>query len=319
MGHSSSIDDILVNASLPPERRALSPVAPEAKFSEPFQAENDDYESPEPIAAKVDNNVVDILAVKPKFEEKSAFEAQKEQKEVADAPKKEEFENIFDDYGNEQAKPISKTYTEDEVNERINKAVRERLERLERNNPVIQPNQQQNNPVLQPESNNPEDWQKQFEEMTIKAVEKREQQQIAQRQMQQEQKAQREFEEKFHAGMGKFGDFREVVGAQPFTDAMTIATRAMKDPAAFLYAAAKRHAPEIQRISTITDPYTQMVEIGRLEERMRKTQSGTKAPRPMRATREDTTVEEPVRRTPTIEDLMQQADKSRMARMRTRR
>jgi hypothetical protein len=100
---------------------------------------------------------------------------------------------------------------------------------------------------------------------------------------------------------------------------MTIATRAMSDPAAFLYAAAKRHPTELQRISNISDPYVQMVEVGRLEERMRKNKPVSKAPRPLTQTREDATVEHKEAKEPSIEELMAQADNRRMAKMKARR
>ena len=260
-----------------------------------------------------DSNVVDISTAKPILDEKTS-------KDVINIPEKDNLHTDFDDYGNEKPKSVPKSYTEEEVNARINEAVRERLARLERNNPG-----QLQQPVIQPsaqptyDANNPEDWQKQLEDFTFKAIEKREQQQVAQRQQAQEQQAQREFEDRFHNGMSKFGDFQSVVGSQPITNAMTIATRAMKDPASFLYAASKRHAPELQRISQISDPYTQMVEIGRLEERMKKMQGGTTAPRPIRPFREDVTIEEPEQRAPSIDDMIAFAENDRLSKMRGRR
>ena len=63
---------------------------------------------------------------------------------------------------------------------------------------------------------------------------------------------------------------------------MVIATRGMQDPAAFIYAAAKTQAPELERISRIQDPISQVVELGRLEERMRKSRASvSQAPRPI--------------------------------------
>jgi hypothetical protein len=111
----------------------------------------------------------------------------------------------------------------------------------------------------------------------------------------------------------------DVVGTQPITDAMTLATRAMKDPAAFLYAASKRHGAELQRISQL-EPYAQMVEIGKLEERMKKGSSTTKAPRPLDRTSEDATSpykSEP--KEPTIEDLIKQSEERKLTKMRNKR
>ena len=288
---TSSIDDVLATAHLPSDD------------SEPEVSETPDSPEPKPEISEPENTPEDAP------------------EEKQDEP---EEDKEYDDYGNEQPKQESKTYTEDEVNERINKAVRERLARLEKNQPQAQqqPTQQQQQQAadagFQYDENSNQDWQqqlKQFIRQTNEEVQRETQQQQLQ---QQEQQAQAEFEGKFHQGMGKFRDFREVVGAQPITDAMTVATRSMKDPAAFMYAASKNHASELQRISQL-DPYAQMVEVGRLEERMRKARTTSKAPRPLSQTREDSTVREPSQKTPSIEDLMQQADARKLKNMRSRR
>lgn len=158
------------------------------------------------------------------------------------------------------------------------------------------------------------DWQQQlasFVKQTVNTMQS-EQNQAVQRQK--EVKIQQEFEAKFHDGMSKFGDFYEVVGKQPITDAMTIATRALKDPAAFLYAASKRNPQELTRIAALQDPYSQMVEMGRLEERMRKTSTATKAPRPLSRTNGDTAIEHKTApKAPTIEQLIARADAKKLA------
>lgn len=290
---TSSIDDVLATAHLPPESQEPELVSEDTKTELVSEDTKSDYEvEPEPEA------------------------------EPEEAP---EPEGETDDYGNETPKQESKTYTEDEVNERINKAVRERLARLEKNQPNAnqQPTQQQQQQAAEagfeynPDSN--QDWQqqlKQFIRQTNEEVQREQQQKAVNKR---EQQAQAEFEDKFHRGMSKFQDFREVVGAQPITDAMTVATRAMKDPAAFLYAASKRHASELEKISRNPDPYTQMVEMGRLEERMRKAKATSKAPRPLGNTKEDSTVKEPENKQPTIEDLIAANDARRLKNMRNRR
>lgn len=240
-------------------------------------------------------------------------------------PKPAEPKGDTDDYGNETPKQESKTYTEDEVNERINKAVRERLARLKDNQPAPnqQPTQQQQQQAadagFQYDENSNQDWQQQLKQFIRQTNEEVQRETYQQQQTQREQQAQAEFEEKFHNGMSKFQDFREVVGAQPISDAMTVATRAMKDPAAFLYAASKRHGDELKRIASVQDPYTQMVEMGRLEERMRKQKATSSAPRPLGNTREDSTIKEPENKQPTIEDLIMANDARRLKNMRNRR
>lgn len=238
-------------------------------------------------------------------------EEPREQESVDDAE--------FDDYGNEKAKP--KTYTEDEVNERINKAVRERLARANRadNAPPTQSSQQQASGFeYNPES--ADNWQQQLESFVEQTVGRMSQKQAQQQQQHREQQAQAEFEDKFQRDMGKFNDFRDVVGAQPITDSMTIALRAMKDPASFIYAASKRNPQELQRISTIQDPVQQMVEMGRLEERMRKNAPSTKAPRPLSRTAEDAGMPRGEKKSSekSIEDMIAESDKRKLAARRQR-
>lgn len=230
--------------------------------------------------------------------------------EVNDTKEQEESKqkNEHDEYGNEK-NPV-KTYTEEEVNERINKAVRERLARAEKNNQPQQPTQQ---PQQKFEYNENSDvgWEQQLEQFVEKTVSNMTVKQHQRQQQQREQAAQAEFEQRFHDGMSKFNDFVDVVGSKPITDAMTVATRAMKDPAAFLYAASKRESKELERISQIPDAYAQMVEMGKLEERMRKNKTPTQAPRPLSKTQEDIGLPENKKRGETIEDLIAESDAKR--------
>ena len=122
---------------------------------------------------------------------------------------------------------------------------------------------------------------------------------------------QQEFETNFKAGLQKFHDFSDVISSLPFeiSNPMTLATRAMSDPAAFLYAAAKRQPAELERISKLRDPYAQMTEMGKLEERMRKNKPTTNAPRPLGKTLEDSPSPDiKKKKEPTIEDMIRAAD-----------
>lgn len=271
---------------------------------------------------------VDALDDEPAFEPAKEMDDQEPQQEIEieeaaeDELPEPEKETAVDEYGNPA--PESKTYTEEEVNERINKAIRDRLARLERNNqqPQQQPQQTAASQAAAGFEYNPDsaqDWQQQLESFVEQTVSKMTGRQQQQQQQQREQQAQAEFEIKFHQGMGKFQDFTDVVGQQPITDAMTIATRAMKDPASFLYAAAKRHASELQRISQLPDQYAQMVEMGKLEERMRKNKEATKAPRPLASTKEDTTLKPVVKKDDGIDALIAQSDAKRRAQLVARR
>jgi hypothetical protein len=86
-----------------------------------------------------------------------------------------------------------------------------------------------------------------------------------------------------------------------------------------MYAAVNRSPEEIKRIANIADPYAQMVEMGKLEERMRKTKSTTKAPRPLSRTREDSSIAHKSDREPSIEDLIAQSDRKRTNLMKMNR
>lgn len=306
---SSSIDDVLATAHLPPEQRKQHPTSPE-------QTSSDDYKA-------VDQKDTNVVPIKTEVEKPVEVAKEEKEKPVVEKPKveneqKTKTQERYDDYGNEKHDSASKTYTEEEVNERINKTVRERLERLERSKAIPQPQapipqQLEQQAAFNYDPNSQQDWQMQLEQFVRQTNEKINRETVQKTQQAQEQRAHQEFEAKFHQGMSKFHDFVDVVSTQPFSDAMTMATRGMKDPASFVYAAAKRHGTEIQRISQINDPYVQMVEIGKLEERMRKTQAATNAPKPVRTMKEDSTVDEPETKTKSIEDLMREADARKLA------
>ncbi len=228
----------------------------------------------------------------------------------------------YDEYGNEKPKP--RMYTEEEHKEILNRAIRERLERFDRNNPGAgQATQQQIQQQTKGFEYNPDSEQtlpqqlESFIEQTVtKMTSKRDEQARAAK----EQEIQTEFEGKLVSGMQRFGDFRQVVGQYEITNPMTLATRAMADPAAFLYAAAKRHPQELERIAKLHDPYAQMTEMGKLEERMRRNKPTTKAPRPMGRTQDDGGMPAPKKKKQddSIEDLIAKADAKKLQRMKGR-
>lgn len=166
---------------------------------------------------------------------------------------------------------------------------------------------------------NPEnegDWQQQLTQMIENTVSNMSVKQQREADSARERQAHDEFQAKFHDGMGKFDDFVEVVSAQPVSDAMTLALRGVKDPAAFIYAAAKRNPQELQRIAQIRDPYSQIVEMGRLEERMRKTPTGTMAPKPVGKTSSDSISQQKAKPDTSIEDMIQSAEKRKLAKIK---
>jgi hypothetical protein len=294
----TNIDDLLVNSrtpSIPHTPESVSEVEDDSEILNESSISSDETHSSESNSDE--------------------YEADKPEKE----PIKQEQE--VDDYGNQ--KNASKTYTEDEVNDRINQAVRDRLARLERNSNQQQPTQAQAQQASQQgfeyNSDSAESWQQQLENFVETTVNKMSQKQAHQAQQMKEQHAHAEFEQKFRNGMNKFNDYVDVVGAQPITDAMTIATRSMSDPAAFFYAASKRAPQELNRIAQIPDQYAQMVEIGKLEERMRQSKSTTKTPRPVARTQEDSSIPHKSDRQPTIEELIAKSDAKKRAQQNARR
>jgi hypothetical protein len=293
----SNIDDLLAGGISP-----STPSTPESKFEEPQEEIGSNYEESE----SDDTNAKDL----DEAHEESEAEESKESKEK---------ESDYDDYGN--TKTPSKTYTEEEVNERINKAIRERLARG--NNQNQQPTSQQMAQQAQGFEYNPdseESWEGQLERFVEKTVSKLGQRQAQQQQQARDEQVQAEFEDKFTRGMSRFNDFRDVVGSQPVTDPMTYALRGLPDPAAFIYAASKRHPQELTRISQIQDPAAQIMEMGRLEERMRKSAPGTKAPRPVSRSKDDAGLPAKQKsKEPTIEDLIAKSDAKRKAQLNQKR
>jgi len=157
-----------------------------------------------------------------------------------------------------------------------------------------------------------------FVEHTVNTMEQRKEYKAQQLK---EQAAQLQFENKFRDDVSRFEDFREVIGAVPATisDHMVHATRGMKNPAAFLYAAAKRAPQELVRISAISDGYVQIAEMGRLEETLRQTKPFTKAPRPVARTQEDGRISHESEKEPSIEELIAKSEAKKKAIMAQRR
>jgi hypothetical protein len=308
-GQTSSIDEMLLTGTA-----ASTPPTSESKDN--YEAPNDAPENDLEIPDKPDND--DFYAT-PEEKSKKLDEPDEEEEapEKPESRKKEEGE--VDDYGNPKAPP--KTYTEDEVNEMFRKRFK--------NKPTDAPVQQQ--PMPQPQTSpqtqdfeyNPdsdESWQAQLEKFVENTVSKLGQKKADQQQRELDNQMQAEFEDKFSRSMGRFGDFREVVGAQPITDPMTYALREMTDPAAFLYAASKRHPEELQRISGLPSRNAQMIEMGKLEERMRKVAAGTKAPKPVSKSRDDGGMPMSAKKTePSVDDLIAKSDAKRRAQLEAKR
>jgi hypothetical protein len=296
----SSIDDLLMGGG----GNSLQPDVPEQKYQ-------DEPEPVEEIGAEEqdneDNSDDDTRSLSDP-EEKEGNEKQKSKEPEAD------------EYGNEK--------------EPENEAIRERLARQARKHQAeiddlrAQLANQGASAQIQkaakdfeydPESSG--DWQQQLASFVKQTVNSMSREQEEAQTRQREINAQQEFESKFRDGMQRFDDFREVVSNLPFeiSNPMTLATRGMENPAAFLYAAAKRNPQDLERISKIRDPYAQMTEMGKLEERMRKNKPTTKAPRPLGRDVDDATTKVTSKKKELSgDDLLARADQKRLSTVKTR-
>jgi hypothetical protein len=294
----SSIDELLMGGS-----DSQHPMSPEEKaHEEPEEIQEVDYEESEQTEEPSDD-------ADPEYEEESE-----------EKPRELKKEREVDEYGNEK--------------EPENEAIRERLARQARKHEAEinalraqlaeqgaskQVQQAAKDFEYDPEASG--DWQQQLASFVKQTVSSMNREQQEHQQRQQEAQVQQEFEAKFREGMGRFDDFIDTMRELPFeiSNPMTLATRSMENPAAFLYAAAKRHPQELERISKIRDPYGQMMEMGKLEERMRRNKPTTKAPRPLGRAQEDSTINIPKKsKEPNGDDLLAKADAKRLSTVKTR-
>ena len=272
-----------------------------------------------------------VINEEPEIHEEIAKEPESFDYGYSNEPKEKEVEKITeetklseeDEYGNKEEAGNDNEIIRERLArqaESMNRKHQQEIEDLKRQ--LMQNQTQQVQQAVQDFEHDPNqsgDWQTQLAQFVKQTVNNMSYEQQQAHERQREAQIQTEFETKFHQGMSKFVDYRDVVGTQPITDAMTIATRGMKDPAAFLYAASKRTPEELQRISKIPDQYTQMVEMGRLEERLRQTKPGTKTPKPLSNIKGDRTVEHKKEREPSLDELLMQSDAKRRAQLKTRR
>lgn len=286
----TNIDDKLLSIE------AAQPIAPIVDIPET----NDE---PERIETNEDAEYSDLSESTPIVSEKKVIEKTEEP--------------VIDDYGSEIATK-ERTYSESEVQAMIRDRLSRGRQQQEAPQPQYQPQPaQQSAPEYDPNSG--ESWEAQLEGFIENTLTKREQQRQQQDWQRQEQETQTNFEVRFNQGMQKYQDFEQVVLGKPLTPQMVISTRGMSDPAAFIYAAAKTQAPELERISKIGDPYAQAIELGRLEERMRKSRGNvSQAPKPIAAPKGDMS-SEPKQRKWGIDDKLAQIEKeNRAERMRGR-
>lgn len=211
-------------------------------------------------------------------------EAEKDDGESDDQPSDRE----IDDYGNEI--PQARTYTEEEVNNMM----RERFSRSSMANLTQQQQAQVQNAAqgFQPDPNSEETWEQQLKSFVKETFNEMHKENETREWQEREANKQAEFEGKFTTGMNRYKDFHAVVTKVPLTDTMMFAIRDMKDPAAFVYAAAKTQSGELNRIKALTDPFAQAVQLGQLEEKMKKAKNLTKSAPPLSSTKGDVSTKE---------------------------
>lgn len=275
--NTNNIDDLLLN--LNKEKESSADIEPEAENFNATESEESSVES----------------------------DYQERAPESEDVVSDESDESDEDEYGNkvskeqEHAKPTERYYTQAEVQQMM----QERLERQARN---------MQKQALDNDSDAP-DFQQQLKAMIENAVTEVHQKNVARQQQEIEARRQYEFEEKFRRGATRFKDFNSVVADKPISDYMLQATSGMNDPSGFIYAACKRAPEEIERISKIENPYAQVVEIAKLESKLKSGKATTKAPRPIKSTRGDSiTKSSPDRPV----DILAASDSERWQRMQRR-
>ncbi len=263
---------------------ALITATPEAqpmKYEERLEATKIDVSHPssqvKPVKEVVTPETSDEIDDEPI--EKPAKEA--EQKEPVPESKADDNN---DEYGNPIAK--EKTYTEAQVQQMI----RDRLKRgqfKQDHTPTANEQDQAQKAGFEYDESSNETWTQQLENFVERTVDKVAEKKQRKQQEADSKNAQAEFEDRFYSGMAKYDDFVQTLSDKPVTNNMLIATRGLKNPAAFLYTAAKRAPQELERISKLADPYAQVIEMGRLHERLSKAKPVTKAAAPLSPDRGD--------------------------------
>lgn len=299
----TNIDDLLMGGKTPTQ-----PASPENHYQDgPEEIEEMEPETPDNEEGGEED------------EQETGFE------QIGDKPDDDEHEHQrkepeTDEYGNSK--------------EPDNEVIRERLARQARKHEAeinalrAQLAQQNAAPAVQQAAKDFEydpnasgNWQQQLASFVKQTVEHMTVEKHEHERQQQEQQHYQEFQSKFRQGMERFDDFIEVVAEKPLDDAMTAALRGVSDPAAFIYAAAKRNPEELERISKLRDPHARYAEMIRLEERMRRNKPMTKAPRPIARTPGDSglpAAKSKSSKEPSIEDLIAKSDAKRLANMKGR-
>lgn len=271
-----SADDLIVKM----EAEKLGKVIPEAPAIEKQPQAEDKLSEPEKPTEDLSE---DRAGDKEHNEEEKSQEEDNTSEEEKDLSASDESsDDELDEYGTKVGKP--KLYTEEEVQSMIRKRLKDRHESKDVQDATKE---------FTPDPNSEESWETQLDAFIDRRLESREKEARDKEWKREEEITQADYEIRFTEGMGKYKDFKQVVANKPLTNAMMLATRSMKDPAAFVYAASKQHPKELERISQIKDVVHQATEIGRLEERMKKARIIPQSPPPSKKIKGDASSEMP--------------------------
>lgn len=271
-----SADDLIVKV----EAEKLGKVIPEAPAIEKQPQAEDKLSEPEKPTEDLSE---DRAGDKEHNEEEKSQEEDNTSEEEKDLSASDESsDDELDEYGTKVGKP--KLYTEEEVQSMIRKRLKDRHESKDVQDATKE---------FTPDPNSEESWETQLDAFIDRRLESREKEARDKEWKREEEITQADYEIRFTEGMGKYKDFKQVVANKPLTNAMMLATRSMKDPAAFVYAASKQHPKELERISQIKDVVHQATEIGRLEERMKKARIIPQSPPPSKKIKGDASSEMP--------------------------
>lgn len=311
-----SVDDLLIKVQ---QNEPVTPVIGSKPVeNEPVEpvAKAESVESAESEGAEEEKltHLEKFRKDKEEFLAQKAEEAQEDQESGDQSRANEDDDNSHveetDDYGNKV--PKAKVYTEEEVQAMIRKRLKLHHEEKQTQQPQQPQAQQQATESFEHDPTNEQPWEIQLEnhiKQTVQKLEIEKQQAVWQAE---QQRAQADFEHRFTSGMSKYSDFQDVVAGKPITNGIMMAARSMADPAAFIYAAAKQQPKELERISQIIDPYVLAAEVGRLEERMKKARTISKAPKPPTKTKGDVADKGAIRQS--LDDLIRQDAKRKLGR-----
>lgn len=309
----SRVDDILVGIATA-NQELINP-KPKVENS-PVEAEKEPVKDKKALEGKKESTF--------EADKQAYLEAKKAPKPPANTPIPKEpdampaaasGEEKLNDYGLPEAPPVEKMYPESEVN----KMIRERLDRMKQTATPEQVKQISADMKETPQTS--EDWEVELNAAIDRRVDSREKIQNQQNEERKELQRQAAFENKFNEGMKKYPDYWKTVNdVGEISPTIFVSIRGMDTPAEFLYAAAKLQPKELQRITKIEDPATMIMEMGRLDERMRKAAVITNAPRPLDRYKGDYHNEDaPKKKEKSIDERVLEDEQRKLNRMQGRR